>query len=360
MKKLILILTVCTSISLAGCSGSVKNDIPTFPAEYQAYLDSIPDGKDFPVIGHDGDGFQAISQNVEYLLLPDKLKSNSFADSLSRIYNMGLAFNAGAYDCGTADRYVGEWSDSIRIAFSESIGKINLTGVIDEVAKDAIQSICDKASSVIATGELTSETRFDAIDVFYDRINSYINPILSRYGETPTDDWSDGLPNYDKLHEKALTDTIKGASDILNLYIEEKDFHKKCVYAREWTLAEFSNGRDAEMLVAVIDPLLRSGEYSPLLADLWLRWRTALQIYIFGGRSNDSSMYNLFYNSMKNKVALVHIKQLAKHPDDAVAFKEFMRLCYSVNICRNSGALFGNNAILDEMELYDECRNKAK
>lgn len=145
MKKLSLILTVCTSISLAACSGSVKNDIPTFPAEYQAYLDSIPDGKDFPVIGHDGDGFQAISQNVEYLLLPDKLKSNSFADSLSRIYNMGLAFNAGAYDCGTADRYVGEWSDSIRIAFSESIGKINLTGVIDDTAKNAIQSIYDKA-----------------------------------------------------------------------------------------------------------------------------------------------------------------------------------------------------------------------
>lgn len=360
MKKTILLLTVCSSISLVGCTVSSNNDLPTFPTEYQAYLDSIPDGEGFPVISYDGNGFQAISQNVEYLILPDKLKGNAFADSLTCIYNMGSAFNAVAYDCGTADRYAGEWSDTVRLAFIDCLRKINLDGVMDDRAKIAIQNICNKASSDIAAGEKTSETQFDAVEDFYDCINSYVTPIVLRYGEAFPDDWSDGLLQYEKLHYKALTDTVKGASDILAQYVEEPDFRKKCVYAREWTLAEYKTGRDAQMLVAVIDPLLRSGEYSPLLADLWLRWRTALQIYVFGGRSNDSPMYNLFYNSMKNRIVLTYIKRLAEHPNDAVAFKGFLRLCYTVNICRNSGALLGNNATSDEMELYNECWNKAK
>lgn len=65
-------------------------------------------------------------------------------------------------------------------------------------------------------------------------------------------------------------------------------------------------------------------------------------------------MYNLFYNEMRNRIALVYIAHLKTHPYDKLAFNKFASMAMEYNITRNSGGLFGNNSILDEMSLYDE------
>lgn len=81
-------------------------------------------------------------------------------------------------------------------------------------------------------------------------------------------------------------------------------------------------------------------------------WRCMLQINIFSNRSNDSAMYNLFYNQMRNQVALVYIAHLKTHYHDKLAFKEFARLTITYNIVRNSECMFGNNGNLEDMELF--------
>lgn len=42
-------------------------------------------------------------------------------------------------------------------------------------------------------------------------------------------------------------------------------------------------------------------------------WRTALQKNILRGPSNDSAMFNLFYNDMRNRIALIYIGYLKTH-----------------------------------------------
>lgn len=48
----------------------------------------------------------------------------------------------------------------------------------------------------------------------------------------------------------------------------------------------------------------------------------------------------------------VYIAHLNSHPNDMIAFKEFIRLANDYNIVRNSGCLIGNNANFEDMELF--------
>lgn len=122
---------------------------------------------------------------------------------------------------------------------------------------------------------------------------------------------------------------------------------------REYAYSNYKHPRrDDKEVVAVIDNILRADEYSPLLRDLWRMWRMMLQIDIFGSRSNDGAMYNLFYNDMRNRVALAYIAHLKDNPDDRIALKEFVRLANDYNIVRNSEFVLGNNANLEEMDLF--------
>ena len=70
-------------------------------------------------------------------------------------------------------------------------------------------------------------------------------------------------------------------------------------------------------------------------------------------------MYNLFYNDIKNKVAVTYIGYIAANPSDLIAFKNFVLLLYTPNIARDSKCIFGNNTNLNEMEMYFECRKKS-
>ena len=54
---------------------------------------------------------------------------------------------------------------------------------------------------------------------------------------------------------------------------------------------------------------------------------------------------------MKNRVVATYLSHIKDDPNDVVAFSELLFLIYSSNIVRNSGVLFGNNAMLDERNL---------
>mgnify|MGYP006871873643 CR=1 FL=1 len=89
---------------------------------------------------------------------------------------------------------------------------------------------------------------------------------------------SEILEDYDRIHSKAISDTTTFRSELLQQVLRESDFNKKCILAREFAYADrISPDGDDKELVAVIDPILRANKYSPLLGELWLMWRTALQ-----------------------------------------------------------------------------------
>lgn len=359
MKKFVNLLVISLSVcSLHACNSSNKESAVTFEVSafpYQAYLDSIGEDEWFPTIGDDGGGFEAISDNIRYPEMPDSLISSHFADSLLQFYNIAIAINTVAYDISTAERYMDE--PDLGTDHADALDSINVSGIHDSEIKDALVKTSRKAAEHIRSGKRPNEQPLDEVSEFRKVFNAFRNPLYEAHLSDEEFNSSEILEDYAYIHSKAISDTTTFRSELLQRVLKESDFSKKCVLAREFAYANYKSPyRDDLELVAVIDHILRADRYSPLLFDLWLMWRTALQKDILSGASNDSAMYNLFYNDMRNRIALVYIAYLSTHPDDKLAFNNFRYLAVGHNITRNIND-FGNNSILDEMYLYDEIWN---
>lgn len=328
--------------------------VPAFP--YQTYLDSIGEDEYFPTIGEDGAGFDAISNKIRYPEMPDTLSLSHFADSLLQFYNVAIAFNTVAYDVSTAERYMDEVDFGLEQA--DALDSINVSGIHLPEIKKALVKLSRQAAQWIRSGKKPNEQKNDEVGEFYEVFNAFRNPLFDAHLSDVEFNLSEILEDYAGIHAMAISDTTTFRSELLQKVLREPDFNKKCVLAREFAYANYKSPyRDDKELVAVIDPILRENKYSPLLGELWLIWRTALQKNILSGPSNDSAMYNLFYNDMRNRIALVYIAYLKTHPYDKLAFNKFVSLAMEYNITRNR-CLFGNNSLLDEMSLYDEIWNK--
>lgn len=356
MNKIINYLAVIEAALVVLLSSCVNNKsdsrgliVPSFP--YESYLDSIGEDDSFPTIGDDGQGFNAISQKIRYPELPDTLTSSLFADSLLQYYNIALAYNTLAYDNGSAERYMS--NQEMRLPYADALDAINLEGISNSEIKSKLRNIAENAAKCIRDSVELSAEKTEAIKRFYDTFDKFFSALLNnRFSKNEFTPQS-VLADYENIHAKALTDTALFQRELLNKTLAECDFSKKCVLAREYAYSNYNSPkRNDKEVVAVIDIILRTNEYSPLLRDLWRMWRVMLQMNIFGGRSNDSAMYNLFYNDMRNRIALVYIDHLVHNPNDTIAFMEFVRLAYDYNIMRNSGFLLGNNANLEDMELF--------
>lgn len=326
-----------------------KMDELSFP--YQEYLDSISEDEIFPTIGNDGNGFNAISHNIVYPELSDSLSLSNYADSLLQFYNIILAYNTMAYDVGTAERYM-ETSDFV-LDQANALDSINLSGINILELRNLLKIISHKGAEAIRSGKRPNDQQVSEVAQFYNEFNNFSDPLYDTHLNEKEFNPVDILPNYEEIHTKALTDTTSFRDELLEMVLSETDFQKQCVLARELAYANYhSPNRDDKEIVTVLDNLLRTGRYSPLLGELWRMWRSMLQIGILGSGSNDGAMYNLFYNQMKNRIALLYIAHMKTHDHDNLAFKEFVRMAMTHNIVRNSPCYIGNNAYLEEMELF--------
>lgn len=331
--------------------------VPSFP--YQAYLDSMGEDEYFPIIGEDVAGFDAISNNICYPEMPDTLSLSHFADSLLQFYNIAIAFNTVAYDVSTAERYMSEADFGLEQA--DALDSINVSGIHLPEIKKALVKLSRQAAQWIRSGKKPNEQKNDEVGEFYEVFNAFRDPLFDAHLSDVEFNPSEILEDYAGIHAMAISDTTTFRSELLQKVLREPDFNKKCVLSREFAYANYKSPyRDDKELVAVIDPILRENKYSSLLGELWLIWRTALQKNILSGPSNDSAMYNLFYNEMRNRIALAYIAHLKTHPHDKLAFNKFANMAMEYNITRNCGGMFGNNSLLDEMSLYDEIWNNNK
>lgn len=360
MKCLLKIIAIVPLLwILLSCDGNNKVQreliMPSFP--YQAYLDSMGGDQWAPNIGDDGEGFEAISHNIRYPEMPDTLTLSHFADSLLQCYNIALAFNTMAYDVSTAERYMSE--PNFGLAQADALDSINVSGIGEREIREALLAASKTAAACIRKGVKPNSKGNPAVDKFYEAYNKYSTTFIENHISDEEFKPETILEEYSEIHAKALADTASFRQELLRMTLEEPDFSKQCVLAREFAYCNYRHPqRSDKEMVAVIDKLLRENKYSPLLGELWRMWRVALQINILGSRSNDGAMYNLFYNDMRNRVALVYIAHLKTHPYDKIAFKEFLRLAQAYNITRNSPCLFGNNANLEDMELFYSVYNE--
>lgn len=354
MNKLVsLIFLLIVLLTASACNNRSSREgyviAPTFP--YDSYLESIGEDEAFPTIGYDGQGFDGISNHIRYPEIPDTLSHSNFADSLMQYYNIALAYNTMAYDVGTAERYMSE--SDFGLKYADTLDSINLDGISNSVIGERLRAVSTNAAKLIRNGIAPSSQEDISVQQFYDSLNEFATPLLENHLSDNEFDPKEVLDDYYVIHKKALSDTTTFCLDLLERVMCEQNFSKKCVLAREYAYADYhSPQRDDGRLVGLLDMILRESKYSPLLRDFWRMWRVKLQIGFFGSRSNDGAIYNLFYNDMRNRIAMVYIAHLNSHPNDMIAFKEFIRLANDYNIVRNSGCLIGNNANLEDIELF--------
>lgn len=357
LLKIIALISLLWMLLSCDGSNSARREllIPQFP--YQVYLDSMGEDQWSPNIGDDGEGFVAISHKIRYPEMPDTLTLSHFVDSLLQCYNIALAFNTMAYDVSTAERYMSESDFGLEQA--DALDSINVSGISERDIREALLSASKTAAAWIRKGKEPNSQENPDVDRFYEAYNRYSTAFIENHISDEEFKPETILKEYSEIHAKALADTASFRRELLRMTLEETDFSKQCVLAREFAYCNYRHPqRSDKEMVAVLDKILRANKYSPLLGELWRMWRVALQINLLGSRSNDGAMYNLFYNDMRNRVALVYIAHLKTHPHDKIAFKEFLRLAQAYNITRNSPCLFGNNANLEDMELFYSVYNE--
>lgn len=361
MNKRITITVVALSLF---CSCSVKKSGEyTSNTSYEDcrawYLNYVSDTTNydgyFLIFGDDGNGFIPISNMLEPLKFEEK-RNNDFIDTLVWLYNATQLLDVMIYDCSTIDRYNGDFNPE---PYADAIGGIEVSGIANEELSSAFLALSQAIAKDIRNGQRTDTIYYGEILHLHRVMDKLFGEFVDSHYKEVCYDCGEYVPDYETVHAKAIADTVHYRDELLQMVFDEEDFEKQCIYAREFAYANYHNlNGETVDVVAVIEDLLGTTEYSPLLFDLWLMWRTALQGGVLSGISNDSSMYNLYYNAMRRRVAYRYITRLNEKPHDELAFNGLLRLIYRSSIIRNSDCYVGNNCFLDQMDIYEQCAKR--
>lgn len=357
MKK-VFCLTLITISLLCSCNTKKSDDSNASYEELRlSYLNYVSDTTNyeghFLILGDDGNGFIPISDMFEPFKLCGE-EYSEFIDTLVWLYNTTQLLDAMIYDCSTIDRYNKELDPE---PYADAISYIDVSGINCEELSNALLTLAEAIAKDIRNGMRTDTVYYEELRQLHRVMDKMFGDFVDSHYSDVDYNCSEYVPNYEEIHTKAIADTSHYRDELLHTVFNEKDFEKKCIYAREFAYANWHNmNGNAVDVVAITESLFLTTEYSPILCDLWLMWRTALQSSVLSGISNDSSMYNIFYNGMRRRIAYRYITRLNENPNDELAFNGLMKLIYRSSIVRNSGCYVGNNCFLDQMELYEECR----
>lgn len=356
-------MAVAAILQLASCSKTPASDTSdaqlckdslAFP--YQDILDQdFNDKQSSFIIGDDGDGCQPISDKIRYPEIPADAHYSAFTDSLLQYYNVELALHALESDIYAAERFYDD--KDYNNATIEAIESINLSGIKDKTLHDRLKRLADAYATSLRTDQWdeipdVSENLFASLRQFGRRLE--MPDVLD--AEFRKDSL---VTDIKEVYVNAGSDSTYSAT-LLDRVIAEQDFERQTILTHPLVVACWINpDANNDEVFAIIDHQLRDGRYSTELVWLWKIWRVYLQTYYFSGLSNDSPFYNLFYNDMRNRVALTLLNQINRQPDDLIALVMFNNLCDERNICRGGNDnLFGNNAFSDRIYLINRFINR--
>ncbi len=360
MKTIItstMLMALCVMLMSCGSKNSdatqqENKDITQLPQQYRDYLNNETEDQWFPVIDGD-DGMSAITDKVEFLVLPQELASNKMINSMANYYNLFLGYWTILYDIDTYSRFVPDAEDAQQggKAYATALSHLNVASITDSQLRDELTALASKISAVIAQGK---DLQYCAVDETT-ALNNHAKSLSADFqvGEefnayTP----GDVLDGYDSIHSKALADSLY-YGQLLKMVVAEKNFEKQTILAKELALCNHTHLLDKEEeVIAVTHHLLTAGTYSPMLYDLWRVWRSTLQVSYLSGMSRDSAIYNVLYNKMKTRVALTWLKYIASHPNDKVAIDYFTAFTEESCIVRANEFPYGNSAAMDLFYLY--------
>lgn len=157
-----------------------------------------------------------------------------------------------------------------------------------------------------------------------------------------------------KAVNEAYQSYLKSEEDVrlgvmLNALNKCKTFDDQCALYRNWANTEWSSDEDM-WIIAVGTRLMDEDHYTPFLHDVWRIWRTLCQ-GMFCGLSHDSEIPNKFYNDYRARCYAACLKHINTHTNDVLAINCASVLAGKTNINRYGPFDFGNQSMLEAVEL---------
>lgn len=194
---------------------------------------------------------------------------------------------------------------------------------------DALMSFCDLVYDKSFKFEDMTDTANHIADSIWDVNLNHVQERLQRY-----------LDAEEENRLKIMLDEMAAC----------RDFDEQCVLWINWVMnRDFSD--DYLFIFATGCVLMDSGNYSPILDEIWDAWRTLFQPY-YHGVSVDSLIPNAFYNKYRKKCFITCLKHIDKHPDDVYAMMCAVNLATNENIERYGG--FGNTSMSKMLPLVPD------
>lgn len=159
---------------------------------------------------------------------------------------------------------------------------------------------------------------------------------------------------YDLL--QTLRNKYSGANAIeSSILLNISDCIVKALYGSEGGISDVQNpeekGKD------ILEGIINANDYSPVLFDTFLRWRTLTQS-LEHGMSNFSNIPNWGYNEERKNLIGIIKTYTKEHPDDTWAERQIKLLLFLPNIER--GGLFGNSNLTFWAGLYSKINQEVE
>ena len=165
-------------------------------------------------------------------------------------------------------------------------------------------------------------------------------------------DFNNYVKDYSSLNlaERRSYISLDSANWLRHMATSASDPNAQLIYMIEYAHVVYTG---LHPCTALLRDFIESGTYSIYLPEAWRFWR-CLMFEAYCGLSTFSYIPNGPFNKMRATCAATILRHIAKHPDDDLAIKQFMLLGSYHDYIRFGPFLYGNQSLLDEMNLYKE------
>ena len=165
---------------------------------------------------------------------------------------------------------------------------------------------------------------------------------------------SDKFKDYQRLKIENPDLAVDKIFDIIN---ESDNFQEKSIYGIEVADFYMTDVLDTDTIsgeewaVAHYNAIMGANKYSLYLFEAWIKWRTVTQ-HAFYGSSKISLIPNDEYNKLRDKMALIVLKQISTHPKDQMAINQFLLFATHEDIKRFGSYKYGNQNVPEFYRLF--------
>ena len=359
-KSLLLVMTLtcivaCNKQSATATSDDHANDSISVQSEDFVYKD-YQEPEWYEEDGTTGT-LQTMCDLDDWLHGTQQQKANPLTRKLLDAYNSSVVWHDIEHDLQLYFRFGDQLTDEndelAPFTTYEAIEQLDCSIISDTEISSQARKL--KQYAIILQKDTTQTQYFDYRDTYIG--NSVEKFHVSNFGDISEDEYWEmvnpvnWVEDYDSISDKRMSgDSIYQAFLVKQLH-EEKDINRRCVYAIEYAHSS-TDGPHFQDAKPYLIQIMTDNKYSPLLKDVWRTWRAIQSAEM--GMSKDSSIPNFEYNRLRNRCAQTILNHIENHPDDILAIDIFLVLGFCDNINRYGGFAFGNQSVMDQMEVFPE------